>query len=145
MLASCDRVIAAPVDLVWSLLSTSDGLTEWMAVEATVDLRIGGSIRWVHDNGWTVAGTIREIAPMRRLSYTYGWESGGFPVPLESSVVTIELTARGDATELSVRHDGLTREMAVQHAEGWQMFVERLADRAERLDPVGSSGEGAVG
>ena len=136
MFASCDRVIAAPVDLVWSLLSTADGLTEWRAVDATVDLRVGGSIRWVHDNGWTVAGTIREITPRRRLSYTYGWESGGFPVPLESSVVTIELTARGDATELSVRHDGLTPEMAVQHTEGWQMFVGRLARRAERLDPV---------
>ena len=137
MIAECDRLIAAPVDLVWSLISTADGLTEWMAVDATVDLRVGGAIRWVHDNGWTVAGTIREITPMRRLSYTYGWEAGGFPVPLESSVVTIELTARGGVTELSVRHDGLTAEMAEQHAGGWQMFVGRLAERAERLDPVG--------
>ena len=51
MLAACDRLIAAPVDLVWSLISTSEGLREWMAVEATVDLRVGGVIRWVHDNG----------------------------------------------------------------------------------------------
>ncbi len=143
MIAECDRVIAAPIDLVWSLISTADGLTEWMAVDAIVDLRVGGTIRWVHDNGWTVAGTIREIAPMRRLSYTYGWETGGFPVPLESSVVTIELTARGAVTELSVRHDGLTAEMAEQHTGGWHMFVGRLAERAERLEPVGGSIEGA--
>lgn len=130
MIAACDRVIAAPVDLVWSLISTPEGLTEWMAAEAEVDLRVGGSIRWVHDNGWVVAGTIREVAPMRRLSYTYGWEAGGFPVPLESSVVTIELSARGDATRLSVRHDGLSPEMAEQHSGGWSMFVGRLADRA---------------
>lgn len=134
--AACDRVIAAPVDLVWSLISTSEGLTEWMAVEAAVDLRVGGAIRWVHDNGWTVAGTIREVTPMRRLSYTYGWESGGFPVPLESSVVTIELTARGEVTELSVRHDGLTAEMAEQHQGGWRMFIARLADRAARRETV---------
>jgi uncharacterized protein YndB with AHSA1/START domain len=144
MIAECDRVIAAPVDLVWSLISTADGLAEWMAVEAAVDLRVGGAIRWVHDNGWTVAGTIREVAPMRRLSYTYGWETGGFPVPLESSIVTIELTARGGATELSVRHDGLTPEMAEQHSSGWQMFVGRLADRAERLEPVAGAIEGAT-
>lgn len=130
IIANCDRVIEAPVDLVWSLISTGEGLTEWMAVEAEIDLCVGGTIRWVHDNGWIVAGTIREVSPMRRLSYTYGWESGGFPVPLESSVVTIELTARGGTTELSVRHDGLTPEMADQHQAGWGLFVGRLADRA---------------
>jgi uncharacterized protein YndB with AHSA1/START domain len=137
ILASCDRLVAAPVDLVWSLISTSEGLTEWMAVEATVELRVGGRIRWVHDNGWVVAGTVREVTPMRRLSYTYGWERGGFPVPLESSIVTIELTARGAVTELAIRHEGLTPEMAEQHSGGWAMFVARLADRAERLMPVG--------
>lgn len=132
ILAACDRTIEAPVDLVWSLVSTPDGLNEWMSVESTLDLRVGGSIRWVHDNGWVVAGTVREVVPMRRLSFTYGWESGGFPVPLGSSVVTIELEARGAATQLSVAHHGLTAEMAEQHTVGWTMFVDRLADRCER-------------
>jgi uncharacterized protein YndB with AHSA1/START domain len=136
MLATRERLIAAPVDLVWSLISSSEGLREWMAVEATVDLRVGGGIRWVHDNGWIVAGTIRDIAPMRRLVFTYGWEEGGFPVPLESSLVTIELTARGAVTELTVRHEGLTAAMAEQHTGGWQMFIGRLAERAERLVPL---------
>lgn len=134
-LATCDRSIAAPVDVVWSLISTSDGLCDWMAVEASVDLREGGAIRWVHDNGWVVSGTIVEVAPMRRLRFTYGWESGGFPVPLESSVVTIELTARGGVTDLTVRHEGLTPAMADQHTGGWKMFVERLALAAEQVGP----------
>lgn len=137
MIASCDRVITAPIDLVWSLISTPEGLNEWMSVEATVDLRVGGAIRWQHDNGWVVAGTIIEVSTMRRLSYTYGWERGGFPVPLESSVVTIELTARGVVTELAVQHDGLTADMAEQHTGGWRMFIGLLADRAERQVPVG--------
>lgn len=136
MIASCDRLIAAPIDLVWRLVTTPDGLNEWMSVEATIDLRVGGSIRWVHDNGWVVAGTIREVTTMRRLTFTFGWEKGGFPVPLESSVVTIELTPRGTVTELAVRHDELTTKMAVQHTEGWTMFVGLLAERAEKLIPV---------
>lgn len=138
MIASCDRLIEAPVDLVWGLVSTPAGLNEWMSVEASVDLQPGGAIRWVHDNGWVVAGTIREVVPMRRLVFTFGWERGGFPVPLESSVVTIELGARGAVTELSVRHDGLTDEMATQHTGGWAMFVERLVERAGR--PVATRG-----
>lgn len=131
MLAACDRLIAAPVSLVWSLVSTAVGLCEWMAVEAEVDPRVGGTIRWEHDNGWVVAGTICEFTPMRRLSYTYGWERGGFPVPIDSSVVTIELTPRGAATRLTIRHEGLTPEMAEQHTSGWHMFVDRLVESAE--------------
>lgn len=137
ILAGCDRLIAAPVDLVWALVSTADGLREWMAVEAEVDLRVGGTIRWEHDNGWIVAGTVREVSPMRRLSYTYGWERGGFPVPIDSSVVTIELTARGAATRLTVRHEGLTPEMAEQHTGGWRTFTDLLAERAERGSVAG--------
>ncbi|MEZ5226345.1 MAG: SRPBCC domain-containing protein [Acidimicrobiales bacterium] len=68
--------------------------------------------------------------PFRRLVFTYGWESGGFPVPVGSSIVSIELTAHGDATEVSVVHEGLSDEMAIQHTEGWAMFVDRLAQRA---------------
>ena len=51
-LASCERVIAAPVDVVWSMVSTADGLNRWMSVEADVDLRVGGRITWTHDSGW---------------------------------------------------------------------------------------------
>ena len=133
-LATCDRVIEAPIDVVWGLLTSADGLTRWMAVDATVELEVGGAITWTHDNGWVVAGEFREIAPMRRLVFTYGWAEGGFPVPVGSSVVTIELDALGDATRLSVRHDGLTPAMAEQHSEGWRMFIERLAAAAS-TDP----------
>ncbi|MEZ5079217.1 MAG: SRPBCC domain-containing protein [Thermoleophilia bacterium] len=126
-LATCDRTIDAPVDIVWTLLTSADGLNAWMSVASEVDLRPGGSIRWTHDNGWVVAGTIQEIVPMRRLVFTYGWETGGFPVPIDSSVVSIELTALGDLTHVSVRHDGLTEPMAQQHAQGWERFMDRLA------------------
>jgi uncharacterized protein YndB with AHSA1/START domain len=51
-LASCERVIAAPVDVVWSMVSTADGLNRWMSVEADVDLRVGGRITWTRDSGW---------------------------------------------------------------------------------------------
>ena len=132
-LATCDRTIAAPVDIVWSLLSSSQGLAAWMAVEAEVDLRVGGVIRWQHDNGWIVAGEFIEIVHMRRLVFTYGWASGGFPVPVGSSVVTIELRARGGSTDVSIRHAGLTDEMADQHDHGWGLFIERLAAVAESV------------
>lgn len=131
-IASYDRSIAAPVDIVWSLLTSADGLNQWMSVEGEVDLRIGGRIRWRHENGHAVSGEIREIVPMRRLVFTYGWEDGWLPVLPGSSTVTIELEARGGLTDVRVRHAGLTDEMAERHQEGWSLFIGRLADRAEQ-------------
>jgi len=136
MIAACDRSIAAPVDVVWSLLVSADGLNEWMSVAADVDLRVGGVVRWTHENGAVVAGEFREIVPMRRLAFTYGWEEGGFPVPVGSSLVTIELEARGEVTDVRLRHTGLADEMAEQHEHGWALFIERLAARAEAGAPA---------
>ena len=128
ILATCERIIAAPLDLVWELVSTAEGLGRWMAVEATVELRPGGAIRWVHDNGWVVAGEIREVVPPTRLVFSYGWERGGFPVPVGSSDVTIELTPEpSGVTRFSVRHRGLpSEEEAERHTGGWALFADRL-------------------
>lgn len=131
ILASCDRTIAAPVDVVWRLFTTADGLNEWMSVDATVELRPGGQIRWTHENGNVVAGEVRSVVPMRRFEFTYGWESGPFPVEPGSTLVTVEFEAAHDATRLSVRHGGLDADMAERHTEGWAMFIERLAGVAE--------------
>jgi uncharacterized protein YndB with AHSA1/START domain len=130
-IVSCDRTISAPIDIVWSLLSTADGLTEWMAVEAVVDLEPGGTIRWVHEDGSVVAGEVLEVVPLRRLVFTYGWESGGLPVPVGSTTVKIELEAIGESTLVKLRHEGLTPEMAERHSIGWNMFIDRLVERAE--------------
>ncbi len=138
ILAACDRTIAAPVDIVWSLFTTSEGLNEWMSVEATVDLRPGGTIRWTHENGNVVSGEVRTVVPMRRFEFTYGWESGPFPVEPGSTLVTVEFASRAGVTDVSVRHARLEREMAERHTAGWAMFIDRLAAAAEAT----TTGEG---
>ncbi len=131
ILAECDRTIAAPVDVVWRLLTTAEGLAGWMAAEASVDLRPGGVITWRHDNGEVVEGEVREVVPMRRFVFTYGWATDFLPVPPGSTLVTIELDASPTHTTVSVRHAGLGAELAARHTEGWTYFIEQLAARAE--------------
>lgn len=131
-IATCDRIIDAPVDIVWSLVSSAEGLTEWMSVEAQVDLRPGGVITWTHQNGAVVAGEIVEVVPMRRLVFTYGWAKGGFPIEPGSTTVRLELEARGDSTLVTVVHDRFdSDELAATHTGGWSHFVGEL-DRAAR-------------
>ena len=130
-LAACDRMVEAPVDVVWDLVSTSDGLTRWMAVAAEVRLEPGGQIRWRHDNGWVVAGEVLEVVPHRLLRFTFGWEEGGFPVPVGSSEVRIELESLGPRTRVRVVHADLAEDMTAPHTEGWAMFLARLAETVE--------------
>lgn len=131
ILAACDRMIAAPVDVVWSLFTTAEGLNEWMSVEASVDLRPGGEIRWTHENGNVVSGEVRAVVPMRRFEFSYGWQSGPFAIEPGSTVVAVEFEVAADVTRVSVRHSGLDAEMAERHTEGWTMFIGRLAAVAE--------------
>ncbi len=131
ILAECDRLIAAPIDVVWDLVTTADGLMSWMAESATVDLEPGGTITWRHDNGEVVAGEVREVVPMRRFVFTYGWASGFLPVPPGSTTVTVEFEAAADATRVSISHAGLDAAMAERHTVGWTHFIGRLATTAE--------------
>lgn len=131
MLAECDRTIAAPVDVVWNLLTTQAGLTQWMSVSATVELEPGGLITWEHEDGNVVQGQVQEVVPMRRFVFTYGWATGFLPVEPGSTTVTIELDAAATWTTVRVRHEGLTPEMAEQHTIGWTHFIGQLAERAE--------------
>jgi uncharacterized protein YndB with AHSA1/START domain len=117
------RTVAAPLDAVFDLFTTADGLCEWLAVRAEVDARIGGSIRWTHDNGDVVAGTFVAFERPHRIVFTYGWERGGYGVPVESSEVEVTFTRVGDATRLTLIHRGLPDALIDIHARGWSRFL----------------------
>jgi len=87
---------------------------------AEVDLRVGGKYRIeMHaPDGAThiVSGEYREVAPPKRLVYTWGWEDG----TVKDSVVTVEFQERGKSTEVILRHERLpSAESRARHTEGW--------------------------
>jgi uncharacterized protein YndB with AHSA1/START domain len=91
----------------------------WTAVVES-DLVVGG--RWsveMHEPSGTVHhqfGVYRAIEPVSRLVFT--WTCPALEVA--DSVVTIELTERGDRTELVLSHE-LPQDPKIRHAhdEGW--------------------------
>jgi uncharacterized protein YndB with AHSA1/START domain len=92
--------IEAPAELVFEMLTEADLLTRWMAREAQVDRRVGGTFRWVYENGDVVLGEFVELEPPRRLVLAYGWErpvSRGIPpgsTRVEITSVTVLLGRR---------------------------------------------------
>lgn len=122
--------IEAPATTVFEMLTDADRLTEWMAREARVDCRPGGSFRWVYENGDVVLGRFVEIEAPNRLVLTYGWEiPAARAIPPGSTEVEITLEESDGGTVLRLMHRRLPAEQLESHRGGWEYFLGRLASR----------------
>jgi uncharacterized protein YndB with AHSA1/START domain len=125
--------IAARPEVVFEFFTDPVKMVRWKGVDAMLDPRPGGTYR-VNVTGKEVAvGEYVEIVPHSRIVFTWGWE--GSPIAPGSTRVEVTLTPDGDGTLLKLRHSGLAGEAALQHAEGWDHFLPRLALAAAGQDP----------
>jgi uncharacterized protein YndB with AHSA1/START domain len=77
----------------------------------------------------------REVVPVHRLAYSFGWE-GSELVPPGSSLVEIDLIDQDGGTLLRITHTGLPNaEQSVSHGQGWAHYLARLATAAAGGDP----------
>jgi uncharacterized protein YndB with AHSA1/START domain len=91
----------------------------------------------------TARGTFREVIPVHRLAYSFGWE-GGEEVPPGSSLIEIDLVDRDGGTLLRMTHSGLPNDaQRAAHARGWAYYLGRLAIAAAGGDPGPDHGAGA--
>jgi uncharacterized protein YndB with AHSA1/START domain len=127
--------IAAPPAIVFAFLTDPEKILRWMGTEATTEVHPGGLylLKGVGDR--YARGTFREVVPVHRLAYSFGWE-GSEAVPPGSSLVEIDLIDRDGGTLLRMTHSGLPdAEQCVRHAEGWAHYFGRLAIAAAGGDP----------
>jgi len=129
-----ERVFAAWLDPV--------SLAQWMcpgsvtSATVEVDPRIGGKFRIVmkHAHGaeehW---GEYLIIEPPSRLSFS--WISAN--TDLQTTVVTVELLARGAATELILTHRRLPAAQVDAHRMGWADIVRKLGEALGRGPQAG--------
>jgi uncharacterized protein YndB with AHSA1/START domain len=127
--------IAAPPATVFAFLTDPEKILGWMGSEATTELHPGG-LYLLKGVGERVArGAFREVVPVHRLAYSFGWE-GSEEVPPGSSLVEIDLIDRDGGTLLRMTHSGLPNaEQCARHAEGWAHYVGRLTLAAAGGDP----------
>lgn len=129
------RVQATPAR-VYEMLVDPARFVEWMAVDAQLDARPGGAIRWTHANGDACAGRYVELVPDRRVVFTYGWERPEVQIPPGSTTVEIDLIGEPDGSTLvRLVHRGLDEPAADAHAVGWGHYLGRLQRAAERSPP----------
>jgi uncharacterized protein YndB with AHSA1/START domain len=128
--------IPAPPAAVFALLTDPEKILRWMGTEAQVEPQPGG-LYLVNVTGARFArGSFREVVPVHRLAYSFGWD-GSDVVPPGSSLVEIDLIEQPpDGTLLRLTHTGLPNaEQCAGHAEGWAHYLGRLAKAAAGHDP----------
>ena len=128
------RRLKAGAEEIFDLWTKPELMVRWMspfpgAVDCTArcDLRPGGAFSLVMssaDSSREVSGTYVQIDRPRKLVFT--WMG-----PLTNNVttlVTVELTPRGDETELVLTHERLPTTAIVEgHTKGWGNILDHLA------------------
>ena len=128
--------IAAPPATVFAFLTDPEKIMRWMGAEATTEAHPGGLYLLKGVSGRRNArGAFREVVPVHRLAYSFGWEDDE-AVPPGSSLIEIDLIERNGGTLLRMTHTGLPNaEECASHARGWAHYLERLAVAAAGRDP----------
>ena len=127
--------IAAPPAAVFALMTDPEKILRWMGTEAQVEPQPGG-LYLVNVTGARFArGSFREVVPVHRLAYSFGWE-GGEKVPPGSSLVEIDLIDEAGGTLVRFTHSGLPDlEECESHDKGWAYYLGRLTVAATGGDP----------
>jgi len=131
--------IAAPPATVFAFLTDPEKILSWMGTEATTETHPGG-LYLVKGCGGAARnraarGAFREVVPVHRLAYSFGWE-GDEEVPPGSSLVEIDLIDRDGGTLLRMTHSGLPNEaQCAGHGRGWAHYLGRLAMAATDRNP----------
>ena len=125
---------AGPPDLVWAIWTRPDLIRSWFgsshgfrAHDIVVDLRPGGNWSLRNVNGPVtehVSGTYHEVAPTRRLVYSYHFQGTDF-----FSVISLDLTPETDGTRLHFLQTGFPNATArIEHARGWPYALKVMSD-----------------
>jgi len=130
--------IAAPPATVFAFLTDPEKILSWMGTEATTEVHPGGLylLKGVGgDRGRVARGAFREVVPVHRLAYSFGWE-GSEEVPPGSSLVEIDLIDQEGGTLLRMTHSGLPNAaQCAGHDRGWAHYLGRLAIAATGRNP----------
>ena len=130
--------IAAPPATVFAFLTDPEKIMSWMGAEVTTEAHPGGLylIKGVGGGRRRAArGEFREVVPVHRLAYSFGWE-GDEAVPPGSGLVEIDLIDRDGGTLLRMAHSGLPDAAeCAGHDKGWAYYLGRLAMAAAGRDP----------
>ncbi len=131
--------IDAPTAKVWQALTDPAKVKRYMhGTNLATDWKVGSPITWSGEwkgTAYMDKGTVLDVEPERRLTYTHWSPMGGSEdKPENYHTVSCELAAEGGQTTLTLTQDNnLTQEAADQMAENnWGPMLHGLKETAEQ-------------
>ena len=137
-----ELILPVPPERVWFALTQAPALSQWFGNQATVDLRVGGSISFVWDGPqgerFTNGGTIVALEPPRR--FAFRWQPHVTPEHAAraagiTTLVEFTLEAHPAGTRLRVVESGFSNlppdlrgPATERNAEGWARELAELAE-----------------
>jgi uncharacterized protein YndB with AHSA1/START domain len=100
-----ERTINTSVEKVWSAITEKEKISQWLFPIDAFKAEVGFEFRFIggKDNiSYLHICKVTEVIQNQRLSYSWRYE--GFP---GNSLVTFELTPKGNQTHLKIIHAGL--------------------------------------
>src|SRR5947209_9959318 len=100
-----ETYIAAPPATVFAYLTDPEKIVAWMGSSSEMQLRPGGLylLKDIGRGRRTARGAFREVVPVHRLAYSFGWD-GVEEVPPGSSLVEFDLIDHNGGTLLRMTH-----------------------------------------
>jgi uncharacterized protein YndB with AHSA1/START domain len=129
-----EMTIDADAATVFAFFTDPDRLIRWIGVSAELEPERGGIMMIDVKPGLVARGEFKEVVPVSRLAYTWGWE-GGEKVPPGSSLIEIDLVPKNGTTLVRFTHSGLPADEVAPHRDGWNHYLNRLTIAAAGGDP----------
>ena len=131
-------VIQASREDVFRFFTENDRWASWWGAGSTIEARPGGRVRICLPGGVEIGGDVVEIAPPRRIIFTYGFLSGT-PFPAGSTRVTIALDEEaGGSTRLRLSHAFAEAAARDEHVQGWRYQLSVFANVAANVAHAGA-------
>ncbi len=142
--------IDASPEVVFEVLSSPEHILDWWSAETEFEPIAGTASRltWTdQDTGreHSTPFTVVDIDRPRRFSFRWTYDEAAAAGPGNSLLVTIELVPSGEGTTVRFHETGYRErgwEAAVleahynDHRQGWDFYLPRLAEAANRLAAV---------
>ena len=137
-------MIDAPVERVWTTLTSAEHLGKWFADSgAEIDLKPGGSLVLNWKEYGTSHGRIEKVESPHTFSYRWIIGSNHEPTEQNSTLVEFSLTPEGAGTRLRVVESGILalevedrQKYFEDHSGGWVHEISELRDYAQALVPA---------
>jgi uncharacterized protein YndB with AHSA1/START domain len=144
--------IDAPIDVVWSVVTEPEQITQWFSDLAEFEPQPGadGTITFRGSRKGTVADDaqpdvvvnlrIERVEPPCYFSFRWDYPRGAAPDESNAPLVEFTLSKDGEATLLKLVESGLRRSdrtdeenhrYAEEHTRGWDHFLGLLREHAE--------------